>query len=155
MSLPFGKWRFREKEVRRMGQMQKRMTGRVTELGRRTREEIQNVGSNWQPRDSRQGADIRIAGLPSIVNYAQNVQTFLSLLQLFHWLLPWLSFWASHCVHSISTTPLFRRSSLSVSLLWKPNHLVTHCFCSQAPHSGTRYHTMFAIPSLPLCSSQP
>ena len=64
-SLPFGKWRFREKEVRRMGQKQKRTTG----LSRRTREERihRKVGSNWQPWDSRRGGreTSEIPGLPS------------------------------------------------------------------------------------------
>ena len=38
---------FREKEVRRMGQKQKRTTERATGLGRRTQEDIyRKVGSN-------------------------------------------------------------------------------------------------------------
>ena len=37
-SLPFRKWRFREKKIRRMGQKDK--TERVTGVGRRTREEM-------------------------------------------------------------------------------------------------------------------
>ena len=40
-SLPFGNRRFREKEVRRLGQKQKRIqTERATGLGRRTKEDI-------------------------------------------------------------------------------------------------------------------
>ena len=43
-SLPFGKWRFREKEVRRTGQKKKNKTERATGLGIRTKGEIQKSG---------------------------------------------------------------------------------------------------------------
>ena len=49
MSLPFGKWRFREKEVLKENgpKAEKDKTERATGLGRRTREEIyRKVGSN-------------------------------------------------------------------------------------------------------------
>ena len=53
-SLPFGKWRFREKEFGRLGQKQKRIRQwiRVTGLGQRTKEEIYNILEKWDHTES-------------------------------------------------------------------------------------------------------
>ena len=56
--LLFGKWRFREKEIRRMGQKQKKIRQKEREDYRQKnkRADLEKVGSNWQPWDS---GDIR------------------------------------------------------------------------------------------------
>ena len=59
-SLPFGKWRFRGKQIRRMGHKQKRIRQKLRKSNR-TRQKNKRgdiVGSNWQPWDSRQRGDI-------------------------------------------------------------------------------------------------
>ena len=58
-SLPFGKWKFGKKEVRRMGQKTERATG----LDRRTREEIQKSGIKLTALRFQMGVDIRITNL--------------------------------------------------------------------------------------------
>ena len=58
-----------------------------------------------------------------------------------------------HTLH-LDNSALPQIFALFVFLLWKRNNLVTYRLRSRAPHSGTRYHTMCAIPSLPLRSNQ-
>ena len=59
-SLPFGKWMFRGKEVRRMGQKQKKIRQKEQQhQAEELKRMYTQMGSNWQPWDSRQGGDTR------------------------------------------------------------------------------------------------
>ena len=66
-SLPFGKWSFRGKEVRRMGQKTERdKTERATGLGRRTRGDKEKWDQTGSPEiPDRGGRRQKSPGLPS------------------------------------------------------------------------------------------